>query len=96
MSTGMMQDRWAQMRREAQQRWNRLSDDDPDRPQGPAHKAQQQVDRFMRDYGGDVQARANTWLATVREFIGDNPWAAIAIGVLLIGAIAGLKRNRDR
>ncbi len=105
MNADIFQDRWGQVRAEAQRRWNRLTDQDLDdarenvdrltdavgeRYHLSRQQAQQQVSRFMDRYGTDMQARAQGFLMKARDFARENPWAAFAAAVLLIGVVAGL------
>ncbi len=104
MNADVFQDRWSQVRAEAQRRWNRLTDQDLDdardnvgrltdavetRYHLSRTKAEQQVSRFVERYGV-VQARAEGFLTRVRDFARDNPWVAVAAAVLLIGVVSGL------
>ncbi len=74
MNAEMMQQRWSELRREAQQRWNRLTDEE----------------REPRPGSAEIQAAASTGFTTARDFVADNPWVGIAAGILLLALLAGL------
>jgi uncharacterized protein YjbJ (UPF0337 family) len=98
----IMQDRWSQMRAEAQQRWNKLTDEDFENVTGQVDKlaetvgerygysreqAQKEVDHFMRKYGDNIQGTTTRWFGKLGDFLADNPWAAALAGLLVFGLI---------
>jgi uncharacterized protein YjbJ (UPF0337 family) len=107
----IMQDRWSQMRAEAQQRWNKLTDEDFENVTGQVDKlaetvgerygysreqAQKEVDRFMHKYGDNIQETTKSWFGKLSDFLADNPWAAAVAGLLVFGLIVSLiSRPKD-
>jgi uncharacterized protein YjbJ (UPF0337 family) len=105
MNADIFQERWAQVRSEAQRRWNKLTDEDLDAATGKADKlidviedrygwsrkkAKAQVDELIKQYGNGMQDAAQSLLADANDLVSDNPWVAIIGGLLVVGLIVSL------
>ncbi len=108
MNADIFQERWAQVRSEAQRRWSKLTDEDLDAATGKAdslidaiedrygwsrQKAKAQVDQLTKQYGNGMRDVAQSLLADANDLISDNPWVAIIGGLLVLGLIVSLLRR---
>ncbi len=104
MNADMAQGTWSQIRGEVKRRWGKLSDNDLDVVTGQTdrlvgllqekygytrQKAEKQVNRFMEQYGDNVQDMASTMSGKVRDFVRDYPWS-VGVLVLVVGLVVGL------
>ncbi len=111
MNKEIMQNRWHEMRVEAQHRWNKLTDEDLEGTRGQVNKlvdtvgqrygysrdvAEREVDRFINDYARPIGETATGWFAGARSYLMDNPWVGILAALLTVGVVAAIIfRPRD-
>ena len=104
MNADVMSGSWDQMRTEVRRRWSKLSDQDLSSVKGEVdrlvdavqdkygysrRKAREQVSRFVRTYGDDMQETTSGFMADAREFVSRYPWS-LGVAILVVGLVVGL------
>ncbi len=93
-----MEERWNEIRSEAQERWSRLTEEDVEHIAGRVERlidrlqlrygytldrARLEAKYFMEEQVPMVEARAEQVLSTVQRGAREHPWHLLALGILI-------------